>query len=101
MLSGWDVSAEGYVAGNPVYLSLWAGNNTGLSDLIVWHYDGSAWSKVDASDLAYDNNLASFTATGLSGYAVTGNAPVPIPAAAWLLGSGLMGLVGLRRRMQS
>ncbi len=25
--------------------------------------------------------------------------PVPVPAAAWLLGSGLMGLVGLRRRM--
>lgn len=25
-------------------------------------------------------------------------APVPIPAAAWLLGSGLMGLVGMRRR---
>jgi hypothetical protein len=26
--------------------------------------------------------------------------PTPIPAAAWLLGSGLMGLVGLRRRKQ-
>ncbi len=25
-------------------------------------------------------------------------APVPIPAAAWLLGSGLLGLVGIRRR---
>jgi hypothetical protein len=25
-------------------------------------------------------------------------APVPVPAAAWLLGSGLFGLVGLRRR---
>jgi hypothetical protein len=24
--------------------------------------------------------------------------PVPVPAAAWLLGSGLLGLVGLRRR---
>ncbi len=27
-------------------------------------------------------------------------APVPIPAAAWLLGSGLFGLVGVRRRMK-
>lgn len=26
--------------------------------------------------------------------------PVPIPAAAWLLGSGLLGLVGLRRKSQ-
>ncbi|HET6421439.1 MAG TPA: VPLPA-CTERM sorting domain-containing protein [Geobacteraceae bacterium] len=31
---------------------------------------------------------------------ITGSvAPVPIPAAAWLLGSGLMGLVGLRKRL--
>ena len=27
-------------------------------------------------------------------------APVPIPAAAWLLGTGLLGLVGVRRRMR-
>jgi len=26
-------------------------------------------------------------------------APVPIPTAAWLLGSGLVGLVGIRRRI--
>jgi hypothetical protein len=28
-------------------------------------------------------------------------APVPVPAAVWLLGSGLVGLVGLRRKMKS
>jgi hypothetical protein len=26
--------------------------------------------------------------------------PTPIPAAAWLLGSGLLGLVGIRRRKE-
>jgi probable HAF family extracellular repeat protein len=30
-----------------------------------------------------------------------GTAPVPIPPAVWMFGSGLMGLVGLRRRMKS
>jgi hypothetical protein len=28
----------------------------------------------------------------------TGTSPVPVPAAAWLLGSGLLGLIGLRRK---
>ena len=30
---------------------------------------------------------------------VTGN-PVPVPAAAWLLGSGLLGIAALRRRFK-
>jgi hypothetical protein len=30
----------------------------------------------------------------------TGSAPVPVPAAVWLLGSGLMGLIGVRRKMR-
>ena len=37
---------------------------------------------------------------GGSDAAVTGFASVPIPAAAWLLGSGLIGLVAIRRRMK-
>ena len=28
-------------------------------------------------------------------------APVPVPAAFWLFGSGLIGLIGLRRRLKS
>jgi hypothetical protein len=41
------------------------------------------------------------TSLNISAFAVEGtSAPVPVPAAVWLLGSGLVGLVGLRRRMR-
>lgn len=35
---------------------------------------------------------------GTLSYAVSGPAPVPLPAAAWLMASGLVGLVGVARR---
>jgi hypothetical protein len=101
VLSGWDFATTGNTTGNPVYLSLFAGTGQSLSDLDIWHYDGSAWGRYAASDLAYDNLYASFTVTGFSGYAVSGTAPVPIPAAAWLFGSGLLGLLGARRKVKS
>jgi T5SS/PEP-CTERM-associated repeat protein len=98
VLSGWDFTTSGYTVGDPVYVSLFAGSGRDLSDFTIWHYDGSIWAKYAASDLAYDNKYASFTVNGFSGYAVSGTAPVPVPAAAWLLGSGILGLVGIRRR---
>ena len=36
----------------------------------------------------------------LTGYVAERNTPVPIPGAVWLLGSGIVGLIGLRRRMR-
>jgi hypothetical protein len=100
-LSAWNFSTTGYAVddSNPVYLSLYAGSGQTLCGLSIWHYDGSTWSAYDAYDLAYDDTYASFTATGFSGYAVTGATPTPIPAGLWLLGPGLAGLVGMRRRL--
>jgi T5SS/PEP-CTERM-associated repeat protein len=98
VLSGWDFTTDGYTTGNPVYLSLFAGSGHDISDLSIWHFDGTSWGKYDASDLAYDNTHASFTTTGFSGYAVSGTAPVPLPPAVFLFGSGLSGLFFLRRK---
>lgn len=41
------------------------------------------------------------TPAGAGGSAWVGAQPVPVPAAAWLLGSGLLGLVGIRRKISS
>ena len=99
VLSGWDFTAgSGYTAGDPAYLSLWAGSGQSIYSLSIWQYNGSAWTAYNATDLAYDNTYASFTVTSFSDYAVTETSPVPIPPAAWLFGSGLAGLGAIRRR---
>ncbi|HMU56001.1 MAG TPA: VPLPA-CTERM sorting domain-containing protein [Nitrospira sp.] len=98
ILSGWDFSATGYTTGDPVYLSLQIGGGQKFYDLDVWHFDGTSWAKYLNTDLAYDNQFASFVATGFSGYAVSGVAAVPVPAAVWLFGSGLAAMAGWARR---
>ena len=57
-------------------------------------------NEVDESDLIFQE-VAKIT-TNANGTVTlnAANAEVPIPAAAYLLGSGLLGLVGLRRRMK-
>jgi T5SS/PEP-CTERM-associated repeat protein len=101
VLSAWNFSTTGTTVSdtNPAYLSLFAGSGQSLSTLSLWYYDGSTWSAFTANDLAYDGTYASFTVTDFSGYAVSGSAPVPIPAAVWMLGPALAGLVGMRRRL--
>ena len=56
------------------------------------HVDG-----VRPTDLTYDGTFASFTATGLSGYAM---AAVPEPCTLVLLGIGAISLLAYARRRQ-
>jgi T5SS/PEP-CTERM-associated repeat protein len=103
VLSDWSFTTTGTTvsSSNPVYLSLSAGAGQSLAGLAIWDFNGSAWSQLSPTDLAYNGNYASFTALNLKDIAVSGTetaSPTPIPAALWLLGSGLMGLLGIRRK---
>jgi T5SS/PEP-CTERM-associated repeat protein len=98
ILSGWTFATTNYAVSstNPVYLSFQVGAGQPSDLLEVWHYDGSAWTEYPTNDLTYDGNYASFTATGLSGYAMVVAEPSTLP----LLAAGLFGLLAYawRRR---
>ncbi len=98
ILAGWNFSADsGYTKGDPVCLSFGIGPGYCSDDLEVWHYNGSAWTDFNASDLTYDGAYASFTVTGFSGYAVTATVPEPT-GLAMLVGGALLGLLACARR---
>jgi T5SS/PEP-CTERM-associated repeat protein len=91
ILSGWTFSTTVYTpsASNPIYLSLDVGADYPSSDLRVWHYEGTSWTRFTPTDLTYDGTYASFTVTGLGGYAVT----APEPSTIALLAIGVLGLL--------
>jgi hypothetical protein len=78
----------------------------GVSSTVLMTYQAKLYPAEDNSPL-YKTLIASFngytggfsisTAEGTNG-AIS---PVPLPGAVWLLGTGLIGLVGVRRRFQS
>jgi hypothetical protein len=56
----------------------------------VWGYDLADFGVTSAQYVRIDSAMAKF-------YDAVEARAVPVPAAVWLLGSGLLGLVGIRR----
>ena len=96
VFSIWDFSVQNY--DSEVYLSLSAKRADNLLDLTIWYLTNDIWTEFDATGLALDGTYASFTATELGTYAVTGSSSVPVPGAIGLFGAGLLGLVGAGRK---
>jgi probable HAF family extracellular repeat protein len=84
---------------------LWDGNGLiNLNTFLSPEQSAAGWSLFSANGI--NNNgviLASVMIPGVTGFApwTVQLTPVPVPAAVWLFGSGLAGLVGVMRRRQS
>jgi len=73
------------------------GATANIPVVLNWGITGSTWATIDGdSDGIPGTAMTAGPFTGFSPYfSVTA---VPVPAAAWLFGSGLLGLVGVARR---
>lgn len=96
-----SIHADG--AGNFQYGISFTGQGTGGSNAIAGPISFTVASAAIADLIVANNKDQIFAAdiiSGVSGYTGVVSTPVPIPAAAYFLGSGLLGLVGIRRRVK-
>ena len=88
-----SVNFRTWFTGNPV---------VGFSfDILTWLGDelvAAEWATYVGGSTNYGWTNGSYTLTGFDPDAYD-RSPVPIPTGVWLLGSGVLGIVGLRRRL--
>jgi len=106
-------SADPGFGGNTTWGSSLGGNGTisnvgtGFgSSLFFYYITGNGGNSLASSTLtafanAAGNGTWTLASNGAATYAIPGVSAVPIPAAVWLFGSGLLGLVGIARRKRS
>lgn len=98
--SGWRALWNGIYGGIPINSGAWDGNPNGVAQVIC----GYNCELGDSYTLHYSATVPAGDPSGLGGIRYRLNMQgvvVPVPAAAWLLGSGLIGLMGLARRKKS
>ena len=79
---------------NTIESRLWIDPGTYNWDVLSYLDNGSLWAKVmgygNGADFFFDKSVLELHTK-----------PVPIPGAIWLLGAGVLGLVGLRRKLSN
>lgn len=83
----------------------WATEVSGNDDVFDVYLDSNFNEQYASLTWNPDTGTGSFDILGsndaASGILVSGPSAVPIPAAVWLLGSGLIGLIGIRRKSKN
>jgi len=75
------------------------GYGTTINMLSLGTDDGIGGSPIDHG--VFQGYSANFDITSITTGSISPISTVPVPAAAWLFGSGLIGLVGLARRKKA
>lgn len=90
----YRVDANG--AGNRVTTLMFS--ITGIANDTIYSYINPSANNAGQGNTLFAAHVGGFDASGTNSAFFGGSTPVPLPAAAWLLGSGLLGLVGFARR---
>jgi hypothetical protein len=94
-----------YTAGAATKYSLFSVSDlaaVGTSSVALYGLTGNVAAGQPAAGIqSYILGSVSLDSTGLLSISGNSTAPVPLPAAVWLFGSGLMGLVGVSRRRKA
>ena len=103
------VFASGRPSGMVNNFGLGAGGLTSLdADAGLWYYtrttSGTAGASIAANEVQFGNGnfaLVRLEADGDFSYTLAPAAAVPLPAAAWMMGAGLLGIGGMIRRRRA
>ena len=101
VLNGAHIHLGGSGANGPVAFNLgttaWTDTATGMNLILT----GGLFPGANSSDLVFGKTYLNIHTLAFGAGEIRGQltaAPVPVPAAAWLLGSGLLGLLGAASR---
>ena len=89
------------------FISLFGETDTDMSiGFVADLYGDLRWTGVDAYNIHLPSTFATYNDSADSGHSQAGifmvrTSVVPVPAAVWLFGSGLIGLVGFARRKKA